>query len=411
MGTPVKIATAILSLACLVLAALACQPAQEPTVAPTFDPAPTLDVQRIDTQRVEEAAIQTIVAMSATAQATPLPPTATAAQTTPVRPAATAQTGAQPPTPTPEAPGPGTPQSIIPTVTPAPPTPTVAPRPTATPYPTPRPLPASAQDDICYRTPGVQKAILNLMGAKYCAAIATRELYRVTTEDFEVAEILHPDDLLGFENLIYLGYEFGPLDYLNLSHTPNLKSLHLEKVESWPEDFTLDGLSKLEWLRVNISNEATCQTLMPGTIKRIFGTLATDGRLNLDDKRGTERLRLSINIHLGSLGWELDKNGQAKQDGAPDWWNKNDGSTRESIRNRITAGIISELGYTDEEIIELRNRTDPDAARFDPGGSHEDKETAERKFNQAMRRIVNVQLGSQTEYCHSDALEQIAREQ
>ena len=137
--------------------------------------------------------------------------------------------------------------SIIdfPTPTPAP---TTTPAPTATPVPTPRPGSTALDADICYRTPEVQEIILNQLGVVLCAMVSPRELFRIRY--IEMAGILHPDDLAGFDNLLELRYG-GALDFVDLSHTPNLRSLTIYPVTEWPQGFTLDGLAWLEQLEIN----------------------------------------------------------------------------------------------------------------------------------------------------------------
>ena len=159
--------------------------------------------------------------------------------------------------------------SIIdfPTPTPAP---TTTPAPTVTPVPTPRPGSTALDADICYRTPEVQEIILDELGVVLCAMVSPRELFRI--RDIEMAGILHPDDLAGFDNLLELTYG-GALDFVNLSHTPNLRSLDLNDVTEWPQGFTLDGLARLEQLEINMQDEAACQIFRQGTVERIFGDL------------------------------------------------------------------------------------------------------------------------------------------
>ena len=158
--------------------------------------------------------------------------------------------------------------SIIdfPTPTPAP---TTTPSPTVTPVPTPWPGSTALDADICYRTPEVQEIILNQLGVVLCAMVSPRELFRI--REIEMAGILHPDDLAGFDNLLRLSYG-GALDFVDLSHTPNLRQLQLYGVTEWTQGFTLDGLP-LESLRIEMEGEAACQIFRQGTIERVFGDL------------------------------------------------------------------------------------------------------------------------------------------
>ena len=158
--------------------------------------------------------------------------------------------------------------SIIdfPTPTPAP---TTTPSPTVTPVPTPRPGSTALDADICYRTPEVQEIILDELGVVLCAMVSPRELFRI--REIEMAGILHPDDLAGFDNLLILTYG-GALDFVDLSHTPNLRQLWLGVTE-WPRGFTLDGLPQLERLEIYMQDEAACQIFRRGTVERIFGDL------------------------------------------------------------------------------------------------------------------------------------------
>ena len=233
--------------------------------APTPIPAPTgASVAPADAGATVAAAVAATLAAAPNAPAnTP----AVAPTATEVLPEPTATPGA----------------SIIdfPTPTPAP---TTTPAPTATPVPTPRPGSTALDADICYRTPEVQEIILNQLGVVLCAMVSPRELFRIRY--IEMAGILHPDDLAGFDNLLELRYG-GALDFVDLSHTPNLRSLTIYPVTEWPQGFTLDGLP-LELLRINMQDEAACQIFRRGTIERVFGDLT--GRWDEIDARIEIRL-------------------------------------------------------------------------------------------------------------------------
>ena len=205
-----------------------------------------------------------------TPTATPTPaPQATA---TPA-PQATA-TPVPTPTPEPAAPAgtPGTSIIAFPTATPAP---TTTPAPTATPAPTPRPGGTAGDPDICYRTPHVQYAILDLLNVNLCVLVSPRELFRIG--NFSISNVLHPDDLAGFANLHTLHYR-GPLDHLDLTHTPELRGLYLNEITNWPNGFVIPPLPRLETLRIEMRGEAACQIFRQGAVEQIFGNLM--GRLH-----------------------------------------------------------------------------------------------------------------------------------
>ena len=116
--------------------------------------------------------------------------------------------------------------------------PTATPLPTATPRPTAMRLPmarteSAAEDaDLCRRTPGAQKRILERMAVKLCAAVSPRELFWFDEITFH--NIRHPDDLAGFDNLSELSY-YGPLDQVDFAHPPALRRLKLSDMPEWPE--------------------------------------------------------------------------------------------------------------------------------------------------------------------------------
>ena len=232
-----------------------------PTATP-FVAAPTpIPVGVGATVAPADAGATVAAAVAATLAAAATPAAGAAATVAAVAAEVAATESAPEPTATPGA-------SIIdfPTPTPAP---TTTPAPTATPVPTPRPGSTALDADICYRTPEVQEIILNELGVVLCAMVSPRELFRI--REIKMAGILHPDDLAGFDNLLVLTYG-GALDFVDLSHTPNLRSLTIYPVTEWPQGFTLDGLP-LELLRINMQDEAACQIFRRGTIERVFGNL------------------------------------------------------------------------------------------------------------------------------------------
>ena len=215
----------------------------------------------------------TIFATALPAVTLPAMPQLTPTATPTPAPRATA-TPAPTPTPEPAAPAgtPGTSIIAFPTATPAP---TTTPAPTATPAPTPRPGGTAGDPDICYRTPHVQYAILELLNVDLCVMVSPRELFRIG--NFSISNVLHPDDLAGFANLHTLHYR-GPLDHLDLTHTPELRGLHLNEITNWPNGFVIPPLPALEVLRIEMRGEAACQIFRQGAVEQIFGNLM--GRLH-----------------------------------------------------------------------------------------------------------------------------------
>ena len=210
----------------------------------------------------------TIFATALPAVTLPFTPRPMAAATpTPAPPA----TATPVPTATPELAAPaGTPGTSIiafPTATPAP---TTTPAPTATPAPTPRPGGTAGDPDICYRTPHVQYAILDLLNVDLCVMVSPRELFRIGS--LSISNVLHPDDLAGFANLHTLHYR-GPLDHLDLTHTPELRGLHLNEITYWPNGFAFPPLPRLESLQIEMRGEASCQIFRQGAVEQIFGNL------------------------------------------------------------------------------------------------------------------------------------------
>lgn len=205
---------------------------------------------------------------TATPAATPRP---TATVTPMPRPPATATlapTATPTPTSTPEPTAtPVQTATPAPTVTPAP-TPTLVP--TATPVPTPRPGSTAGDPDICYRTPHVQEAILSKLNVNLCVMVSPRELFRIQT--FQIRDVHHPDDLAGLANLHTLEYS-GMLDYLNLTHTPELRRLTLREITHWPDGFAFPHLPRLEELDIDIVSEAACHIFQQGAAGQIFGNL------------------------------------------------------------------------------------------------------------------------------------------
>lgn len=257
---------------------------------------------------------------------------------------------------------------VLPTQAPAPePTVTKA-VPTATLVPTPRPGSTADDADICRRTPWVQDAVLEKLGAVLCAAVSPRELFRIG--EMGLRDIRHPDDLSGFDNLYYLSY-FGALDYVDLSHTPGLRALSVGRVDSWGSEFSFGPLPQLEELHVYVRGQAACGLLEEETLERVFGPVM--GRL------GNVDFRLSLEVSWFSLGEFLGMDvarlaeGRAIEMWGEDW-RENIGGDPVAITNRLEQAGVSALeqtlpGLVSDSIAEAlgveRSRSTPDGDWID----------------------------------------------
>ena len=112
--------------------------------------------------------------------------------------------------------------------------PSTTPTPSKLPTPTPRPTatPTPSTDDICYRTPEVQKVILRELDLRACQVVTPGELFRIQELSSRGDETIR-------------AAAFKPGDFADL---PNLKRLHLQAGEM-PEPGVFDGLTGLESLR------------------------------------------------------------------------------------------------------------------------------------------------------------------
>ena len=145
-----------------------------------------------------------------------------------------------PATPTPPA---ETEQPTLPPTAAAIPTPTPTPEPT--PAPTPAPAPVPTGHGICGRSPEVQTAILQALGASSCRLVTTAELYRITR--FAPATI-------HIGNGLYLG------DFAGLV---NIKTLSFDAQENFKlRAGSLEGLTGLETLSLTLHPHGTIE---PGT--------------------------------------------------------------------------------------------------------------------------------------------------
>ena len=114
---------------------------------------------------------------------------------------------------------------------------TLSPRLVATPSPTSRPTstPTPASGDICYRTPEVQKAILQELDLRSCQVVTPGELFRV-------------QELSSGGSRAIAAAGLKPGDFADL---PNLKYLYLQ-VGEVPETGVFDGLTGLESLQLEL---------------------------------------------------------------------------------------------------------------------------------------------------------------
>lgn len=236
-------------------------------------------------------AVAPVMSDITTATATATPATSpTAAPTATAAPAPTATTA---PTPA------DSDRITFPTLTPtaAPPTATAAP--TLTPVPTPRPGNTAADPDICRRTPEVQYALMDHLDINLCRAITVGELFRITGltpsgANLELRHILHPDDLAGLVNLRRFDYYEGSLDYVDFSHTPEMRRIDIGPIiESWPPGFTFAAAPKLEYIAARITGAAACQMLERETLRRVFGDPGDRAQpltLNIDVYYSTDSL-------------------------------------------------------------------------------------------------------------------------
>ena len=161
------------------------------------------------------------------------------------------------------------------------------------------------------------------LGVNLCAAVTTGELFRIRSLD--LGWVLHPDDLIGLENLIQLEY-WGILDYLDFSHTPALRSIGLdEPVESLPDSFTVAALPQLENFYGEFRGAAACRLLERETLRRVFGDVGQWPHTgDFNDRRISLRLVLPDSE-------------------APD----NSCNNRDQWNREITAAILDELGLLD----------------------------------------------------------------
>ena len=257
-----------LALAALTLIlALACDAAPTPTHQPL---APTT-IARFSQPTPRPA--------NTIAPLTPAAPKATAPATASAIPTATATAPAPLPTAAPT-PASGRIQIPTPTPTPAGPTPTAAPPPT--PIPTARPEATADDRNICRRTPQVQGALMQHLGIPLCSQVTIGELFRITGtgsanmrspgSELDFPIILHPDDLAGLVNLTYFEYHGDVFDYLDFSHTPEIRRIVFDKeIEHLPASFTVANLPKLEYIYARFTGPAACELLDRETLRRVFG--------------------------------------------------------------------------------------------------------------------------------------------
>lgn len=154
------------------------------------------------------------------------------------------------------------------------PTPTREPTATVGPTPTPAPTPWEMSDtgDICYRSPAVQRVLMDMLQINSCRGITIGELFRLD-ESLEIREstILHPQDLEGLVNLKGLRLDFTNLQYQNFQHTPNIIVLSLYYPVNY-KHLELSHLTKLQGLYLETRN-AECTLLRTGYIRQLIGGL------------------------------------------------------------------------------------------------------------------------------------------
>ena len=159
------------------------------------------------------------------------------------------------------------------------PTPTPIRTPDATPRPEPTPAPTlwemSATDDICYRSPAVQKALMIALNLRQCRIIGIGELFRLD-EELNLEGPLHPQDLEGLVNLQRLTLVETDLQHQDLKDVPNLRRLLMNRPVNY-RHLELGHLKHLERLHIDPAN-AECTLLKRGFIKQLL-----DGLENLKE--------------------------------------------------------------------------------------------------------------------------------
>ena len=153
------------------------------------------------------------------------------------------------------------------------PTPTRKPTATVGPTPTPAPTPweMSDADDICYRSPAIQRALMEALDINLCRAVTIGELFRLDDELRIHGITLHPQDLEGLVNLRHLDLNDVNLQYQNFQSIPSLISLQLIRPVNY-KHLELGHLTKLQALRIETPN-AECTLLKQGFIRQLLGEL------------------------------------------------------------------------------------------------------------------------------------------
>ena len=172
-------------------------------------------------------------------------------------------------------------QNTQPTPTPEPLQDEVLPRPTPTPQPTsePTPSPGPTEDPpptgtgICGRSPHIQTAILQALGASSCRSVTTDELYRVTRfvpATIDIGNGLHLGDFAGLVNVKTLSIDAGENFKLRAGSLEGLTGLHTLNLTLHPhgtiEPGTFLGLPGLKHLSITanrVTHEPGLQFSVP----------------------------------------------------------------------------------------------------------------------------------------------------
>ena len=132
---------------------------------------------------------------------------------------------------------------------------------TATPEPTPTPTvrstptrPRTSDNDICYRSPEVQRQILDYLRVSLCQSVTEAELFRIDGEMEIGAKAVAPGDFNGLVNLLHLRIGVpAPIPPGTFHGLDNLETLNLNLYNLGPG--TLDGLSRLKQLSIVVRPE------------------------------------------------------------------------------------------------------------------------------------------------------------
>ena len=121
-----------------------------------------------------------------------------------------------------------------------------------------------APDGICYRTPELQKVILDILDVELCQVVNEKELFRIRDLDSMNVPSVKEGDFAGFVNVQSMTLRTGTIEANGLRGLDGLREMHLViQPERKLRTESFAGLESVEELRIELPPDGLHQTGAP----------------------------------------------------------------------------------------------------------------------------------------------------